>query len=90
MPKAEVVVSNARGMHTRCAARFAEKAALFSGTVRVACGANEVDGKSILSLLTLAAQQGCALEILVQDDGPDPELHLEALVTLVESGFGDV
>lgn len=81
----ETVITNALGLHLRAADRFVRLAQQFQATVRVAHGANAVDGKSILDLATLAAACGDALAI--EASGPDAEAALEALTALVAAGF---
>jgi phosphocarrier protein HPr len=82
-----VTVVNPLGMHARAAARFVHAASAFASRVRVGREGREVDGKSILGLLLLAAAQGCAITIAA--DGPDEAQAVEALCRLVEEGFGE-
>jgi phosphocarrier protein len=81
----DVTVVNALGMHARAAARFVHAASAFASRVRVGRDGREVDGKSILGLLLLAAAQGCA--ITVAADGPDEQEAVRTLCRLVEEGF---
>lgn len=80
-------IVNPLGLHARAAARFVRLAAQFTATVRVAKGARELDGKSILGLLLLGASRGS--EITIRTDGADAEAALEALSKLVADGFED-
>jgi len=82
-----VRIVNPLGLHARAAARFVRVASQFTATVRVARGARELDGKSILGLLLLGASQGT--EITVRAEGPDAEAAVEALSQLAAHGFGD-
>ena len=83
----EVVVTNALGLHARAAARFVQTAARFAAQIRVSRGDRTVDGKSLMGVLLLAASQGSTLRI--DAEGPDADAALEALATLVASGFGE-
>ncbi|MEW5982458.1 MAG: HPr family phosphocarrier protein [Acidobacteriota bacterium] len=83
----QVVVSNALGMHARAAARFVHLATSFQARVTVNRDGRSVDGKSILGLLLLAAR--CQSVVTITAEGPDEEAAAEALVRLVETGFGE-
>jgi phosphocarrier protein HPr len=80
-------IVNALGMHARAAARFVQTAGGFVARVRVARGAREVDGKSILGLLLLAAARGST--IVISAEGPDEALAVSALCSLVANSFGE-
>jgi len=82
-----VTVVNQLGMHARAAAKFVHLAAKFQSQIRVARDAREVDGKSIMGLLLLAAAQGSAIRISA--DGPDEADAIAALCALVEGGFDE-
>jgi phosphocarrier protein HPr len=82
-----VSVVNQLGMHARAAAKFVHLAARYQSRVKVARHGQEMDGKSILGLLLLAAAKGTS--ITISADGADEQLALEALVHLVQSGFGE-
>ncbi len=84
----EATIVNPLGLHARAAAKFVRLASQFSGTVRVAKGARELDGKSILGLLLLGAARGSTIVIKV--DGPDAEAAANALAALVADGFGEL
>ena len=87
MTSRTVTVVNQLGMHARAAARFVHLAARFQARVRVARDSREIDGKSIMGILLLAAAQGCAITITAE--GTDERDAVEALSTLVESGFSE-
>jgi phosphocarrier protein HPr len=82
-----VGITNALGLHARAAARFVHAASAFSSRIRVACGNREMDGKSIMGLLLLAAAQGTT--ITISAEGVDEVQAVEALCLLVERGFED-
>jgi phosphocarrier protein len=87
MTSCSVVVVNQLGMHARAAARFVHLATRFEAQIKVARDTREMDGKSIMGLLLLAAARGTSLRITA--DGADETEAIAALSALVESGFGE-
>ena len=82
-----VIVVNQLGMHARAAAKFVHLATRYQSRVRVAREAREMDGKSIMGILLLAAARGST--IVISADGHDERDAVKALVALVQSGFGE-
>ena len=82
-----VTVVNQLGMHARAAAKFVHLATRFQSRVRVGRHGREMDGKSIMGILLLAAARGSVITITV--DGPDEGAAMDALAGLVETGFGE-
>jgi phosphocarrier protein HPr len=82
-----VTVVNQLGMHARAAAKFVHLATRFQSHVRVSRDAREMDGKSIMGILLLAAARGSA--IVISAEGIDEGDAVEALSALVSSGFGE-
>jgi phosphocarrier protein HPr len=82
-----VVVVNQLGMHARAAAKFVHVATRYQARVRVARDAREMDGKSIMGILLLAAARGSTISITAE--GADESEAVAALVALVRSGFGE-
>jgi len=87
MTSQAVTVVNQLGMHARAAAKFVHLAARFDAKVRVARDRREMDGKSIMGILLLAAARGST--ITISADGADERDAVDALVALVRSGFGE-
>jgi phosphocarrier protein len=87
MVSRNVTVVNQLGMHARAAAKFVHLATRYRAQVRVTRDGREMDGKSIMGLLLLAAARGTT--ITVSADGSDEMDAIEALVALVASGFGE-
>ncbi len=87
MTTRSVTVVNQLGLHARAAARFVQVATRFQSQIRVGHGARIMDGKSIMGILLLAAARGT--EITLMATGPDEQAAVDALVGLVESGFGE-
>ena len=83
----QVVVSNPQGLHARPAHQFVSLASQFSAQVQVSRDGEQVDGKSILSVLTLGAEQG--VELSIRATGRDARQAVSALVELVRKGFAD-
>ena len=87
MTSRRVIVVNTLGMHARAAARFVHLATRFESRVRVSRLGREMDGKSIMGILLLAAARGSTLTISA--DGRDELDAVSALAALVETGFGE-
>jgi phosphocarrier protein HPr len=87
MTACAVTITNPLGMHARAAARFVHTASGFQSRVRVARGTQEMDGKSIMGLLLLAAAQGTSVTIIAH--GVDEADAIATLRALVERGFDE-
>jgi phosphocarrier protein HPr len=87
MIKATTTIVNKLGLHARAATKFASTANLFASNIAVQCNAKSVDGKSVMSLMLLAAAKGTELEIAVTGD--DQEQALRALLELIADKFGE-
>ena len=81
------MVVNRLGMHARAAAKFVHLATRFEARVKVARDGREMDGKSIMGILLLAAARGST--ITISADGADEQDAVAALAGLVQSGFGE-
>lgn len=82
-----VAIVNRLGLHARPAMAFVDLAATFKCSVHVRRDDTEVDGKSIMQMMMLAATQGTQLEIVA--DGDDADAALAALKALVARGFDE-
>jgi phosphocarrier protein HPr len=87
MTSQEVTVVNQLGMHARAAAKFVHLATRYEARVKVARDRREMDGKSIMGILLLAAARGST--ITISADGADEKDAVAALVALVQGGFGE-
>jgi phosphocarrier protein HPr len=83
----EIAIVNRFGLHLRHAARFAQVANRFRGDVWVAKDGTEVNGKSILGLITLGAAQGSRLRI--RTEGPDAPQAMREIERLIQSWFDE-
>lgn len=88
MTRREVTIRNELGMHLRSAGTFVRTASRFKSLIRVGTATTAaVDGKSILGLATLGAP--CGTVLVVSAEGPDEAEAVDALVALVDAGFGE-
>jgi phosphocarrier protein HPr len=87
MIEREVSIKNRSGLHTRPAATLVKTAARFKAEFFIYKDGMEINGKSIIGVMTLAAEQGAKL--LLRFDGADEEEAAAAVVALFESGFDE-
>lgn len=83
----EVVVANSQGLHARPADMLAREARKWQSRIELVNDAQRADGKSILEVLTLAAEAGTRL--VVEATGPDARQALEAIGSLFERRFNE-
>lgn len=82
-----ITIKNRLGLHARAAVKFVNTANRFIADVRIEKDGSEIDGKSILGILTLAATQGS--DITLKIDGLDEEAAWKAMAELINSRFGE-
>ncbi|HEY2737241.1 MAG TPA: HPr family phosphocarrier protein [Thermoanaerobaculia bacterium] len=87
MKEREVEIVNRLGLHARAAAKLVHTSGAYQSRVTVIKEGEEVDAKSILGILLLAAGQGSQLTIRCQ--GPDEEEALGAVATLIANRFDE-
>jgi phosphocarrier protein len=87
MRRIELEVINKLGLHARAAAKVVHTASRFSSDIVIGTESEEVNAKSILGLLTLAASQGANLHVTA--DGQDEDEAVEALGNLFSERFGE-
>lgn len=83
----EVEIVNPQGVHARPAAEFVKTAGKFKADVQVSKDGVSVNGKSIMGVMTLAAEFGSTIHL--RADGDDAERAIAALAALVAAGFGE-
>lgn len=83
----KTTICNKLGLHARAASRLVQVSQEFAAEISISHGELEANGKSIMSVLLLQATKGTELEI--QAEGDDENAAIEALVTLIEAGFGE-
>ncbi len=84
----EVTVTNRAGLHTRPASMIVRTASQFQAEFYIQKDGYEINGKSIIGVMTLAAEQGSTLTLILE--GKDEKEAAESLVELFEQGFGEV
>ncbi len=87
MLNANVTIINKLGLHARASSKFVSCASRFLSNITVSKGSQEVNGKSIMGIMMLAASQGT--ELVLEVDGDDEEACLEALIELINNRFGE-
>ncbi len=84
----DVEIKNKLGLHARAAAKLVHAAARFKSDLKVTKGSEEVDAKSILGVMLLAAGKGST--ITISADGDDEAEAVQALEDLIDAKFDEV
>jgi len=87
MPERSVRIMNRNGLHARPAAEIVKLAARFRSDITITRDDLEVNGKSIMGVMMLAAEFGST--ITLRASGPDADAAVEQLATLIASKFGE-
>jgi len=87
MPERVVQIMNQAGLHARPAAEIVKLAAKYKSDITIVKDDLDVNGKSIMGVMMLAAEHGST--ILFRAEGPDADAALDALATLVSNKFGE-
>ncbi len=87
MPERTVQIVNRNGLHARPAAEIVKLASKFQAEITIVKDDLDVNGKSIMGVMMLAAEHGSS--ITLRAEGPDAAQALEALATLVGNKFGE-
>ena len=87
MAERTVTIVNRVGLHARPAAQIVKLASQFKSDITLSRDDLEVNGKSIMGVMMLAAEQGTQLQL--RAEGPDAERALDALAALIADGFGE-
>jgi phosphocarrier protein len=87
MVEQTVVIQNRLGLHARACSVFVKEASRFASHIIVGRDGLEVNGKSILGVMMLAAERGA--ELVLRAEGSDEKEALEALVKVVNDKFGE-
>ena len=83
----EVTICNKLGLHARAASKLVNCASRFASEIWLQRGEREINGKSIMGVLTLAAGRGT--QITVHADGQDETQALEEIEKLIQDRFGE-
>ena len=84
---ARVIIPNKRGLHARASAKVVEASARFESEIHIIKDGQDVNGRSIMGLMMLAASIGSEVEITAE--GPDAAEAMKAILALVEAKFGE-
>lgn len=87
MVEQQVVIQNRLGLHARACSVFVKEAAKYAAHITLARDGLEVNGKSILGVMMLAAERGA--ELILRAEGTDEEQALAALAKVVNDKFGE-
>ena len=87
MVERRVTVVNAHGIHARPAAEIVKMAARFASNIMLEKDGLEVNGKSIMGVMMLAAE--CGSEVIIRADGADADAALDAIAALIAGKFGE-
>lgn len=87
MLEREIEIRNKLGLHARAAAKLVNAASSHAAEVTLGKDGQEVNGKSIMGVMMLAASKGTTISI--RTEGPDEAAAMEALVSLIENRFGE-
>ncbi len=87
MIRQQITIINKLGLHARAAAKFVSCASAFSSNIQVGPNGSLVDGKSIMSIMMLAAAKGTALTLQVE--GADEQAATDALTELINNRFDE-
>jgi phosphocarrier protein HPr len=82
-----VTINNKLGLHARASMKWVKIARCFISEITLKCNGKQVDGKSILDVMALTAQQGSPVEVIVK--GKDEATALTVLEKLVADRFGE-
>jgi phosphocarrier protein HPr len=87
MVEQDITIKNKLGLHARAAVKFVNLANRFGASVKIVKDGNEIDGKSILGILTLAATQGSEIRLVAA--GKEEAAALAALAELINNRFDE-
>lgn len=85
--KQTTTIVNKLGLHARAAAKFVTQASLFNSEIFLKRNNREVNGKSIMGVMMLAAAKGSEIELII--NGPDEADAMQALLELIANRFGE-
>jgi phosphocarrier protein HPr len=87
MPQRSVRIVNEAGIHARPAAEIVKTAAKFRSDVTISKDGLDVNAKSIMGVMMLAAE--CGSTVLLSGEGDDAEAAIAAIAAVIENGFGE-
>lgn len=87
MQESSVEIINKLGLHARAATKLANTANRFSSTITISYGGKEIDAKSIMSLMLLAAAKGSVIG--VKTEGADEQKAIKEIIALIDNRFDE-
>lgn len=81
------IIINKLGLHARAAAKFVTLASLFESDINLKRNGQDVNGKSIMGVMMLAAAKGAEVELII--DGADEKQAMQSLLELIENRFDE-
>ena len=87
MHQKEFIIVNKLGLHARASALFVKTASRFLSEIKLAKEGVEVNGKSIMGIMMLAASKGTTVRLSI--DGPDEVEAMQTVGDLIDNGFGE-
>ncbi len=87
MLRKTATIINKFGLHARPSAALVSAVSKFASEVLISKDGHPVNGKSIMGIMTLAAEKGSVLTIEI--DGPDENEAMDAILEIINSGFGE-
>jgi phosphocarrier protein HPr len=87
MVEREVAIINKLGLHARPAAQLVQRASKYASEIKLKRFSLEVNAKSIMGVMMLAAEMGSKIRILAE--GPDEQEAVDAIVQVIQSKFGE-
>ena len=87
MIKTKITIINKLGLHARAASKFVTTATSFGCDIKAGKDGNMVDGKSIMSVMMLAASRGTDLDL--EFDGKDEQQAVDAIISLINNRFDE-
>lgn len=87
MQQQQIEITNKLGLHARAATKLANTANRFSSDIQISFNSKTIDGKSIMSLMLLAASKGSLITLKIE--GEDEDSALEEITQLIINKFGE-
>lgn len=87
MLQKKTTIVNKLGLHARAAAKFVTQASMFESEIHVKRNGQNVNGKSIMGIMMLAAAKGSDIELII--DGADEQQAMQSLLELIANRFGE-
>ena len=87
MLKQTLTIVNKLGLHARAATKLVRLSSQFDSSIQLKRKQREVNGKSIMGVMLLAAAKGCEIELSV--DGLDEKIAMSQISNLIKDGFGE-